>query len=242
MPLRLLKGSGKQPSGGAGEAFARIKRPDLLDQIEVIGVGSFWATDAEGRLSYLSPQAIEALGKVTKDPVGKPFNEVFTEAQKEDGETSQRTLAFQLRSHSKIENQVVRVEIGESDEEAEANTRWWRITGKPFIDEWGEFRGYRGSLIDISKEYDRQRDAEQHSQRDPLTGLANRRRISSRLNSRLTACKAAQRSCALMMLDLDRFKQVNDTLGHPAGDELLRQVAERLKVLVKERGEIGRLG
>ena len=58
----------------------------------------------------------------------------------------------------------------------------------------------------------------------------------------LTAYKAAKRSCALMMLDLDRFKQVNDTLGHPAGDELLKQVAQRLERIVGDTGEIGRLG
>ena len=112
MPLRLLKGSGKSPSGAD---FTRIRRPDLLDQIEAIGVGSFWATDEAGRLSYLSPIAMEAFTKVGEDPIGKPFTTVFKEAPLEDGEGPQRTLAFQLRSKSKIDNQVVQVEIESSD-------------------------------------------------------------------------------------------------------------------------------
>src|SRR5690606_35253363 len=62
------------------------------------------------------------------------------------------------------------------------------------------------------------------------------------LDSILAAYKSARRACALMMLDLDRFKQVNDTMGHPAGDELMRQVAERLRNIIGDRGEIGRLG
>ncbi|MGZ3268195.1 MAG: putative bifunctional diguanylate cyclase/phosphodiesterase, partial [Croceibacterium sp.] len=63
-----------------------------------------------------------------------------------------------------------------------------------------------------------------------------------RLEGILAAYKSAKRSCAVMMLDLDRFKQVNDSMGHPAGDELLRQVAERLRAIIGDRGEIGRLG
>ena len=82
----------------------------------------------------------------------------------------------------------------------------------------------------------------QAAEYDSLTGLANRHRMNRRLDSILGAYKQAKRSCALMMLDLDRFKYVNDTMGHQAGDDLLRQVGERLRNIVGDRGEIGRLG
>ena len=99
-----------------------------------------------------------------------------------------------------------------------------------------------GGAKDITADYERNRDTSRAAQYDSLTGLSNRNRMTKRLTATLTAYKAAKRSCALMMLDLDRFKQVNDTLGHPAGDELLKQVAQRLERIVGNKGEIGRLG
>ena len=66
--------------------------------------------------------------------------------------------------------------------------------------------------------------------------------MAKRLTAILTAFRSAKRSCALLMLDLDRFKQVNDTLGHPAGDDLLKQVSQRLQRIVSGPVEIGRLG
>ena len=119
---------------------------------------------------------------------------------------------------------------------------WWEIAGKPQFDEAQRFTGYRGSAKDITRSRESQRDAERLAQYDSLTGLSNRHRMTKRLSATLAAYRNSKRSCALLMLDLDRFKQVNDTLGHPAGDELLKQVAARLGRIVGDKGEIGRLG
>src|SRR5690606_29564938 len=102
--------------------------------------------------------------------------------------------------------------------------------------------GYRGSAKDITRTRESERDATRLAEYDSLTGLANRHRMAKRLKTTLSAYKAAKRNCALVMIDLDRFKRVNDTLGHPAGDELLKQVARRLERIVDRNGEIGRLG
>nr|WP_237519484.1 GGDEF domain-containing protein [Streptomyces sp. HUCO-GS316] len=76
---------------------------------------------------------------------------------------------------------------------------------------------------------------------DPLTGLANRALLNERLESALTRCTATS-AAGLLMLDLDGFKDVNDTLGHPAGDELLVDVARRLTARVREQDLVARLG
>ena len=119
---------------------------------------------------------------------------------------------------------------------------WWTISGQPKIDKSGTFHGYRGNAKDVTIEYERKREDSRLAEYDSLTGLANRHRMNKRLESTLIAYKAAKRACSLMMLDLDRFKQVNDTMGHQAGDELLRQVAQRITSIVGESGEVGRLG
>ena len=244
MALRLLKSriGASSASRGAVAGESAVSRLDMLDQIESLGVGSFWATDEDGRLVYLSPQAIEKLGKHGENLIGSDFTSVFSEVTLEAMERSQRTLGLRMRSHSKIENQILRLGIREGSSSLPVLSRWWRVSGRPWFDRKGKFLGYRGNSIDITAEYDDHLEAAQESQCDPLTGLANRRRMGNRLTGLLTAYKVAGRSCALLMLDLDRFKQVNDTLGHLAGDDLLKQVARRLEAIVKDKGEIGRLG
>lgn len=85
-------------------------------------------------------------------------------------------------------------------------------------------------------------EAHHRALHDPLTGLANRAGFQERLAQALSGLGRGRSPIALLALDLDRFKQVNDTLGHDAGDQLLRQVAERLQPLVRDTDTIARLG
>jgi len=84
--------------------------------------------------------------------------------------------------------------------------------------------------------------AEYQANHDVLTGLANRAHFNKRLEEALTASPRDNSSIALLALDLDRFKQVNDTLGHEAGDQLLREVGRRLTPLVDDEDTVARLG
>jgi diguanylate cyclase (GGDEF)-like protein len=77
---------------------------------------------------------------------------------------------------------------------------------------------------------------------DSLTGLPNRLLFNDRLTQAITLCRRASRQLALLYLDLDRFKLVNDTLGHSAGDELLQGVASRIRHLVRESDTVARVG
>ncbi len=240
MALGFLKSAREQAAQASAIAAALpAPRPDraaVLSEVEQLGIGMFWATDAEGHLSFLSQRAVLDLGGDETNLIGAPLAQIFNDIECEPGAATQRSLAFKLKSRSKLEEQVVAVLS------PRGTTRWWRLNGRPLLNANGEFLGYRGSAVDISGQYAHETKVARQSQVDELTGLANRRKLGERLNSMLTAFRASKRSCALLMMDLDRFKQVNDTMGHPAGDELLRQVAQRLTSIVKDRGEVGRLG
>jgi diguanylate cyclase (GGDEF)-like protein/PAS domain S-box-containing protein len=240
MPLGFLKSVREQnrsvPEPEVAPPAPRPERTTVLGEVEELGIGMFWATDAQGNLSFLSQRALHDLGDAGQGLIGAPLTQVFQDIDIEEGAPTQRSLAFKLKAHSKLDEQIVAVPS------ARGTTRWWRLNARPLTDANGNFRGYRGSAVDISSQYAYETQVARQSQVDELTGLANRRKLNERLTAMLAAFKASQRSCALMMLDLDRFKHVNDTMGHPAGDELLRQVAKRLTSIVKDRGEVGRLG
>ena len=88
----------------------------------------------------------------------------------------------------------------------------------------------------------KRRDAERHATEDSLTGLPNRLSFDRQFIFRLGARRLREPPMALLMLDLDRFKQVNDTLGHSAGDDLIRAVAERLSEIIEPGDMLARLG
>lgn len=210
----------------------------VLREIEQVGAGCFWATDSEGKLTYLSENARCILEKEACPVIGRPMLEFFEEDSGNAAPSRSRSLVFRVQSRSKLVNLTVK--INSWSDQSDCRARYWRITGAPLFDEDGEFKGYRGHAADITEEIHHQREVARQSQFDELTGLANRRRLNERLAGILESSRG--RCCALMMLDLDRFKQVNDTMGHPAGDELLQQVGDRLRNLIKDRGEVGRLG
>jgi diguanylate cyclase (GGDEF)-like protein/PAS domain S-box-containing protein len=232
-------GSTRADEKGAGAA-GPANRLQILDEFEQAGIGWIWATDSEGQLIYLSPSGSEKLGFPLERLLGQPFISLFETDPENPDERSDRPLNFQLKARSKVQDLTVRVAFERP--RGQGRDTWWTISGHPQFDGAGRFEGYRGSAKDVTAEYERKIMDSRMAEYDSLTGLANRHRMNRRLDSILSAYKSARRACALMMLDLDRFKYVNDTMGHPAGDELLRQVAERLQAIIGNRGEIGRLG
>ncbi len=247
--FKNLGGSGADPVRvpDAEEAAARVakvsdsERLAMLEAFEQSGIAWFWATDAEGSLVYLSNSAMTAFAEAT--PVlGQPLGKLVETVRDMDGEGRARPLSFMLSARTTFNEQPVRLIKGDGTEPTPEEEVWWSLTGKPHYDRKKNFVGYRGSAKDITATFQQQRDSSRMAEFDSLTGLANRHRMNRRLTAVLNAYRVEKRSCALLMLDLDRFKQVNDTLGHPAGDELLRQVSQRLQRIVPENSEIGRLG
>jgi len=154
-----------------------------------------------------------------------------------DDRDAERTIKFHFTAQSAFHD--LPVKGTDSDDEGSV---WWSVTGRPVFDGFDNFCGFRGSGTDLTE---RRRNAERASRLamfDSLTGLANRHSLSQKLSQLLTHRDPRQRECAILMLDLDRFKHVNDTFGHPTGDALLVQVARRLEKVVGHLGVVGRLG
>ncbi|WP_159981590.1 MULTISPECIES: EAL domain-containing protein [unclassified Novosphingobium] len=206
----------------------------LLHEYEQTGQGWFWETDRLGKVTYVSERIAALLGKGVGDLEGRPFTGLFMlEAQ---GQQSERTLVFHLNTRSSFQDLDVRAASAEQDE------RWWSISGRPVLDQFNNFMGFRGSGTDLTEKRRSQQHVTQLARFDSLTKLANRFQMAEWLEKILTSPRIETRACAVFLLDLDRFKQVNDTMGHPAGDALLKQVAERLGGTVGDRGRVGRLG
>ena len=204
----------------------------LLRDYEQSGLGWFWSTDSEGRIVYISDVVAGKFGKSSEELVGQPFHTLFCLDGEDRGE---RTLPLIFSTRKTFSQVQVRVASGYQE-------IWLSISGRPQIDASGTFTGFHGNGADATVTRQTQRDASRLASFDPLTGLANRHSMSKRLTATLAAYKTAKRSCALLMIDLDRFKQINDALGHPAGDEVLKQVAQRLVRVIPEGAELGRLG
>ncbi|MFC0587847.1 putative bifunctional diguanylate cyclase/phosphodiesterase [Novosphingobium aquiterrae] len=232
--FKNLLGAGK---GGAVHLSSSEQQQAilLLRDYEESGIGWFWASDEQGNLTYVSDIVAQKMGKARGELLGKPIQSLFI-LDRDDDNASERTLPLIFSARKTFSSLQVRAASDEA-------TVWWTISGRPQFNADGRFFGYYGNGVDITASRQSQKDASRLAQYDSLTGLANRHRMGKRLETTLAAYRAAKRSCAVLMLDLDRFKQVNDTLGHLAGDELLKQVAQRLQRVVVEKGaEIGRLG
>jgi diguanylate cyclase (GGDEF)-like protein/PAS domain S-box-containing protein len=219
---------------------SRALRARVLDEYDRAGIGWIWATDAAGNLIYLADKATEMLGVGTDDLIGKPLDELFEIDSSGSEEGNARPLRFQLKARQKIRDQIVR--FSHSNSGQEARQIWWSISGRAVCETTGEFAGYRGSASDVTVKHERRLVDSKLADFDSLTGLANRHQMKRQLDGTLAAFKASGRPCALMMMDLDKFKRINDTLGHQAGDALLIEVAERLTNIAGDRAKIGRLG
>ncbi len=238
MGMRLggfRRNGGKEPAPNNASAVGEEREAlALLRDYENSGLGWFWASDAQGNITYVSGCAASVLDQNPQALIGRPFHSLFY-LDDEAGAGNGRTLPLLLGTHKTFSAFTTRAR--NQGEEV-----WWAISGRPQHDSEGNFLGYRGNGADVTEALIKQRDSSRLALFDSLTGLANRHSMTQRLSNTLSAFKSSQRSCALMMIDLDRFKQVNDTLGHPAGDALLKQVAERLHGVIGKQGEIGRLG
>jgi diguanylate cyclase (GGDEF)-like protein/PAS domain S-box-containing protein len=120
--------------------------------------------------------------------------------------------------------------------------RFWSFSGEPMTDADGRFVGYRGIARDVTQSRRAEEKIRRLAHFDELTGLPNRTMFMHTLQRALSLAQRRNKSFALFFIDLDRFKNINDSLGHEAGDQLLQDVARRLRHHLRESDTVARLG
>jgi diguanylate cyclase (GGDEF)-like protein len=211
------------------------KALNFVAEFENSGRGWFWETNAVGTLSYVSQQLADDFKTKPEALLGRQFTDLLS-VDNGAGDTlrEERTLGFHLSARFPFSDVVVRPA---SDQDVH-----WSLSGNPIFDDNGRFLGFRGIGTDLTEQRRSEQEISRLARFDSLTGLPNRAMMRQTLDEGLRNAAHRQKGCALFLIDLDRFKNVNDTLGHPAGDALLKQVGQRLLSVMGEHGQIGRLG
>ena len=210
------------------------KALNFVDEFENSGRGWFWETDSLGTLSYVWRQLADDFQCEPEALLGRQFTALLSVDQASESLEERKTLGFHLSARFPFSDVVV---SPASEEDVH-----WSLSGNPIFDERGRFLGFRGIGTDLTEQRKSEREISRLARFDSLTGLPNRAMMRQTLDEALRNAAHRKKGCALFMIDLDRFKNVNDTLGHPVGDALLRQVAERLKSVMGNHGQVGRLG
>jgi diguanylate cyclase (GGDEF)-like protein/PAS domain S-box-containing protein len=188
-----------------------------------------WETDANWRYTYLSERVEAVLGYPRGEMLGRTPREFMRLGQTRDGWFGERAGDGAFRD-------VVHASVTKSGEVV-----WQSVSGVAIRDASGGVTGYRGTAADVTGHKQAEARIEFLATRDALTGLPNRILLADRAGQAILAAARSRTQLALLCFDLDRFKLVNDSLDHRAGDALLRAVAKRLEGLLRD-GTLARLG
>ena len=192
----------------------------------------FWETDSELRVTFLSERFEQATG-ISRDQVLGHRPRDFPD----------HLLAVNWNEHlGSIGRQRPFRELQILVRGNDKDSRMVSLSGKPIYFADGSFRGYRGAGQDITQAHRMSQELAYQARHDSLTGLLNRREFEESLARRLVQARRGEQAAVLCYLDLDQFKVINDTCGHVAGDELLRQVARLLRRRVRRSDVLARLG
>ena len=209
----------------------------LLREFEENQADWLWQIDTNRMVRTASPRFAFALGRSTEEIEGVPFLQLISGEAWETGQfpPSLHDLAECLKRRENFSNLIVKVSIGREH-------RWWELSGTPILDDNGAFLGFRGVGSDVTEQRESSEKIAYLARYDTLTGLPNRLMLTEALGDALRYAEQWRTRCAFLMIDLDRFKSVNDSLGHLIGDQLLAQVSSRLKSVIGENELVGRLG
>lgn len=211
------------------ESSARRNFQELAE----LGSDWHWRSDRHHRIDFVSHGLKKSLGVSIDGLLGLTAWESggFGASAESGAQIQQAMLHFQpfLRVESSIR-------VNNTD------TAYVLISGQSTWSAKGEFLGYQGVVTDITERKLAEINIQRLAMFDALTGLPNRRSLTQHLTHILTNCREQQASGALIFVDVDRFKDVNDTLGHEAGDDLLRMVAAALSSAIRADDVVSRIG
>ncbi|MHB8620037.1 MAG: diguanylate cyclase domain-containing protein [Chloroflexota bacterium] len=191
--------------------------------------------DANGKVVEVNEAAEEILG-MRKDELAGRF---FRHARREDGRKVEHPALVALRTGQPVRQFTMMLR------RREGPTRWLQVDHVPVLGPDGRTIQVIASFVDVTQRKREQEEVdvlEHQALHDPLTDLPNRTLLYDRLRQAILGARRSSSSLALLMLDLDHFKEVNDTLGHAAGDELLRQLGARLAKILRQSDTVARLG
>jgi diguanylate cyclase (GGDEF)-like protein/PAS domain S-box-containing protein len=222
----------KLAEAAVGEADQRFR------DVAAVSSEYVWETDAQWRFTYLSERVEALLGYTRNELLGRALWEFVPLGE-------ERNVREWFAAHGVYDGKKAGRPFRELVHRVmtkAGGVLWQSMSGVPLHDGEGRWCGYRGTAADVTARKQAESRIEQLSTRDALTGLANRALVAERTAQAVSAAAKNRSQLALLAIDLDRFKLVNESLGHAAGDALLRAVAERLANALRREDVLGRLG
>jgi diguanylate cyclase (GGDEF)-like protein/PAS domain S-box-containing protein len=192
----------------------------------------YWEQDEKFRFVAMTGDFTEKSGIALERILGKSRWDLVPSLP--DSEAGREHIAT-LHAHEPFKNLEYRAVDDNGDE------RWFCINGQPMFDDNGRFTGYRGTGSDITARKITEQRVHHVAQHDVLTGLPNRSLLQDRLGQAVAYATRSGHPVWVMLIDLDRFKYVNDSMGHKAGDVLLMTVAARLRSSLRDTDTVARL-
>jgi diguanylate cyclase (GGDEF)-like protein/PAS domain S-box-containing protein len=212
-------------------------RPTAWETLDSLGEGII-TTDVSGRIDYVNQAGEQLIGVSAVDALGKSITDIITLLDEGD----RRSLGDPVRHCLATQSRVTVGKRGLMISRGGGDERSVELTVTPLKGQKGDLIGTVVVVRDVSELRGITRQMSYQASHDALTGLVNRREFERRLEEALDLAHANEARHVLCYLDLDRFKVVNDSAGHMAGDGMLREVAAIIKETVRDSDTVGRLG